>query len=380
MNGAATTRLRRFAWAAAVGGLLALALGVWFQPEQFYESYLFAFVFWLSLSLGALVVSMISQLTGGRWGRMVAGPALVAAGALPLLLVLYVPLLFGLDHLYPWLLGMGAEEKLLRHKEPFLNLGFFLVRTAVYLVVWAVVSVWFGKRLLHALEHDRPQDWRRVRRASAIGLLLYTITGTLAAFDWIMSLLPMWYSTVFGAEVLVMQLLTATALLVLALGRIRTPAQPMPEAQDYHDLGNLMLMFTLLWAYLAYSDFLTIWIADLAHETEWYRQRALPAWRVLAVAVWVLQFGLPFVALLFRAVKRNAAALRALAAAVLFGGLLNCYWLIMPSLRQHSHLLSWLDVAAPVALGGVWVLVFLARSRRIEYRRQDGPGGVSVQT
>lgn len=365
---------------AVVIGVAALCFGLWFEPEHFYEAYLFAFLFWLGLSLGAMVLSMIAQLTGGRWGRITAASALAASSVMPVLVVLFVPLLFGLEHLYPWLVGAGAEAKLLHHKAPFLNLQFFLVRATIYLAVWLILALQFRKRLLHALTYDRPEDWHRLRRLSAGALVLYALTGTLAAVDWVMSLLPVWYSTMFGAQVLVIQLLSATALMVLALGRMPLPGQTAPEAGDFHDLGNLLLMFVLLWAYFAYSDFLTIWIADLPDETEWYRQRAMTTWQVLGIAVWVLQFFLPFAALLFRALKRRSTALRSLAAAVLLGAALNVYWLVMPSLRQWDTPLHWLDAVAPLTLGALWTLMFLSRSQRVRHAYRERAGGAHVGT
>ena len=365
MNGLRLVHTQAWLRLIATAGAVLLVIGAVVERERFFESYLVAVLFCLGLSLGPLVLAMIAQITGGRWGLVIAAPALAAAGVLPLLAILFVPLLFGLDQLYPWLSGVGASEKLLAHKEPYLNLPFFLARALLYFGVWIAVSWRFRARLLAALEHDTPTNWKRVRRVSAVGLLLYAATGTLAAMDWIMSLLPAWYSTVFGAQVLAMQVLAATA--VLALGTARWPAQnPVVTTQDYHDLGNLMFVFTLLWAYLAYSEFVTIWIADLPHETEWYRQREMPLWEVLGATVWLLQFGLPFIALLFRAVKRSAGTLSLVASSVLLGSLLNCYWLVLPSLRTRDDLTSWMDWVAPVAVGAAWLALFLGRRERIE--------------
>ncbi len=366
---------RRAAWIIGALAAVAMVAGAIFDRQRFFEAYLYAFLFLLGLSLGPLVLAMIAQVTGGRWGQVVRRPALAAAGVLPVLAVLFVPLLFGLQQLYPWTVGLGAPQHLLNHKEPYLNVGFFIVRAALYFAIWISLAFVFRSRLYDAELRDTPHDWQRVRMVSAAGLLLYGLTGTLAAIDWVMSLLPVWYSTVFGAQVLAVQMLAATAVVVLGSGRSGEPRPIQMRPQDYHDLGNLMLVFTLLWAYLAYSDFVTIWIADLPHETEWYRQRSVPLWEGLGISVWVLQFALPFALLLFRAVKRNASRMRSLAIAVLIGSALNVYWLVMPCLRPHDNLLSWLDWVAPLALGAVWFAMFLVFLDRDE-RRWNAHRGV----
>ena len=365
-------------WAIAGVGAVFLMIGAVSARQPFFEAYLFAFLFYLSLSLGALVIGMIGQITGGRWSIVVRGPALAAAGALPLLALLFVPVLFGLDHLYPWLTDMGASPVLLQHKQPYLNRDFFIMRAVLYFTVWIGIGLGFVARLRKAERDATASAWQDVRRLCLAGLILYALTGSLAAVDWLMSLLPEWYSTVFAVQVLMVQLLSASALVVLSAGRMQaTPGSV--DAGDYHDLGNLMLLFTLLWAYLAYSDFLTIWIADLPHETAWYRQRAAPVWEGLGVAVWALQFALPFVLLLFRGVKRHAARLKGLAMLVLCGGLLNLYWLTMPSLRIQGPRLSWLDVVVPIALGATWTAWYLLQWNR--YQRQRSiyvEGGADV--
>ncbi len=355
-------------WIAATVGAAGLAIGVVSARQQFFEAYLFAFLFCLGLSLGALVIGMVGQVTGGRWSIVVRGPALAAAGVLPLLALLFVPLLFGLDRLYPWLIDTGATAALLQHKQPYLNLDFFVLRAVLYFAVWIGIGLGFVARLRKAERVNTAAAWQGVRQLSLVGLLLYAITGTLASIDWLMSMLPEWYSTVFAAQVLMVQLLSASALVVLSAGRMQATAGTV-EAADYHDLGNLMLLFTLLWAYLAYSDFLTIWIADLPHETAWYRQRAAPGWEALGIAVWALQFALPFALLLFRGVKRHAARLKGLAVLVLLGGLLNLYWLTMPSLRTQGPRLSWLDAIAPFALVATWSAVYLLQWDRYQRRR-----------
>ncbi len=371
------TRLQlmtRVAWIIGVLAGLVLAAGAIAERQHFLQAWLYAWLFWLGLSLGSLALGMLAQLTGGRWAMLVRRPAAAAAGTLPLLAVLFAPVLFGLHQLYPWASGAGAPQHLLSHKEPYLNEAFFVTRAVVYFAIWIALALGFSAWLREAEYSDAPRDWQKLRQLSAGGLLLYAITGTLAAVDWLMSLMPAWYSTVFGAQVLAVQMLAASAVVVLCVGLKPPPVSTQQGPGDWNDLGNLMLMFTLLWAYLAYSDFLTIWIADLPHETEWYRQRSAAPWQALGVAVWVLQFALPFALLLFRAIKRHAGRLRMLALMVLAGSLLNVYWLVMPSLRRAGEFLNWLDWIAPLALGGIWMAVFLIQLDRHERKPRSMAG------
>jgi hypothetical protein len=351
----------RRALALPAAGLAALALAGSLQPSRFFPAYLFSYLFWLGLSLGALSLYMIGRVSGGRWGEVTAGPFLAAAGVLPVLALMFLPLAFGMPGLYPWLREGGQEAGILARKAAYLNLGFFLLRAALYFAAWLVLA-----RLLTRWSPPgaSPAQQRAARRLSAGGLVLYGITGSFAVFDWIMSLVPTWYSTVFGAEVLATQLLEGTALGVLAVAAAAGWRAGQTVGRDLRDLGNLMLAFTLLWAYLAFSEFLTIWIADLPRETLWFRLRLAADWAWMGPTLALLLFALPFAALLFRPLKEHPRALTAVALVTLSGTLFNALWLVLPSLRTSPTGLDWLDAVTPLALGAVWVGVYRLRLRR----------------
>ncbi len=344
----------------ATAGLVALAFAGVMQPVRFLPAYLYAYLFWLGISLGALSLYMISRITGGHWGEVTAPPFLAAGGVLPVLTLLFLPVAFGMPVLYPWIEGQGAEAGLLAHKAPYLNAGFFLLRAALYFAVWLTLA-WLLQRW--APPGIAPTRARFVRRLSALGLVLYALTGTFAVIDWLMSLMPSWYSTVFGAEVLVTQLLQGACLGVLVVGAAAGWRATQAIGRDLHALGNLMLLFTLLWAYLAFSDFLTIWIADLPQETQWYLPRMRAPWGWIGPLLALLLFAVPFTALLFKSVKLNARALALVALVVLAGTLLNAYWLTVPSVPTRPPGLHWLDAFTPLALGAVWVGFFRVRQQ-----------------
>jgi hypothetical protein len=236
-----------------------------------------------------------------------------------------------------------------------------LLRAGLYFAVWLTLA-WLLQRW--SSPGGSPSRIRLARRLSALGLVLYALTGTFAMIDWVMSLMPVWYSTVFGAEVLVAQLLQGACLGVLAVGAAAGWRATPTVSRELHALGNLMLLFTLLWAYLAFSDFLTIWIADLPHEIHWYLPRMRAPWGWIGPLLALLLFVVPFTALLFKPVKVNPRALAAVALVVLVGTLLNAYWLTAPSVQNVAPGLNWLDVVTPLALGAVWMGSFRARLRR----------------
>ena len=334
-------------------GLLVLVSLMLAGAPGFYPAYLAGYLFWLGLSLGPLGLHMISRVTGGHWGEQTRAPFLAASGVLPVLAVLFLPLVIGMPALYAWYPDAGAQGGRLADKAIYLNSAFFLLRALVYFGIWLTLAT--------VLVRDA-RVGRTVagRRLSAPGLILFALSGTFAVIDWVMSLLPVWYSTVFAAEVLIAQLLQGVCLGVLVQGPVSERGRPERSKQDWLDLGNLMLLFTLLWAYLAFSDYLTIWIADLPDETLWYRLRLAGSGWWTGTSLMLLMFAIPFLALLFRALKQHQRTLQGIALIVLAGTLLNAYWLTVPSLQQAGHI-SWQLLIVPLAMGAVWTGFFRLR-------------------
>jgi len=350
-------------------GIAALVLcggGVFLSPEQFFRSYLLAYVFWLGIALGSCALVMLHNLTGGAWGAVIRRVLESGMRTLPLMAVLFVPFLFGLPHLYEWAHPEHvAGDALLQHKTFYLNIPFFLLRTGVYFLVWLGLAYFLDK---WSSEHDRtaePAVLRRLEALSGPGLVLYGGTLTFAAIDWVMSLEPHWYSTIYGLLFLVGQALTTMAFAIIVLSYLANhkPVSEVVQATHFHDLGNLLLAFVMLWAYVSFSQYLIIWSGNLAEEVPWYLHRTQGGWEWIGLGLVVFHFILPFVILLSRDAKRRKQVLMKIAAAVLFMRLVDLFWLIAPSPPTTGFHIHWLDVVAPIGVGGLWLAYFCRQLR-----------------
>jgi hypothetical protein len=363
-EGLARWRRRGVAAAAAGGG--ALLLGAVFDLDRCLQAYLLAYLFWLAFGLGSLGLVMLHNLTGGGWGFAIRRLLEGAMRTLPWMALLFLPIAVGVGRLYEWAdPNAVAADPLLRHKAPYLNAPFFLARAAVYFGVWIGLS----RIVLRASSRqDRTGDARfalRLRAVSAPGIALYFVTMTGAAFDWAMSLEPRWFSTIYGVEFVVGQVLTALCFGTICAARLsrREPFSRWLDAGRFHDLGNLVFAFVMLWAYVSFSQFLIIWSGNLPEETPWYHHRLGHGWQAIALALVVFHFALPFAVLLVRRNKRSAAILARIATFLLALRMVDLYWLIAPAFHPDGLRPSWLDLAAPVALGGVWVATFAGALR-----------------
>ena len=356
--------------ASALGG----ALG---NPQQFFFSYLFAYLFWLGLSLGCFVVTMIHLLTGGRWGyptrRFLEAGYLV----LPLMLVLLIPVFLGLHALYPWARPAEvAAEKALQQLHVYENGAAYIARQIFFLAVFIGLAVYLR---LWSLQQDATQDaapTRKARTLSGPGIVVYGLLGTFATVDWIMSLEKQWYSTMLAVIVLIGQILTAYAFSVLLLTMFRQQPEiaKVVNTTHYHHLGNLLLTFVLFWTYVSFGQLLIIYSGDLPHELAWYLHRIAHSWKLVIGAVALFHFFLPFFLLLFRTVKRHVISLTILAAMLFIMHLVDTYWLVMPTFHPDGVSVSWMDFTAPIGVGGLWVSWFLWRLKAAPLLPQTDPG------
>jgi hypothetical protein len=359
-------RSQRALLGAGALGLVAALAGALVEPVQFFHSYLVAYLFFIGIALGSLGLVSLNHVTGGRWGVVIRRICEAAMRTLPLLLVLFVPLLFGLGDLYEWASPEHvAHDALLQSKAPYLNVPFFIVRVVLYFAVWLVVTRYLVR---WSRQQDETGDPALVQRLQFLGrgaLLLYSLTMTFAAVDWAMSLEPHWFSTIYGILMIGGQVLSAFAFVipVLLLVADREPFEHLVTAEQFHDLGKLMLAFVMLYAYFAFSQYLIIWSANLPEETPWYLARTTGGWQYVAVLVLFLQFVLPFVILLSRNLKRNARRLAAVALVVLAARLLDLFWLVTPAFSPARFAIHWMDVAAVFGIGGVWLSYFVWQLR-----------------
>jgi hypothetical protein len=364
----------------AAGGAVLLAfsaIGYFSQPQQFFFSYLFAWLFWTGLSLGCLLVTMIHQLTGGRWGYPTRRFFEAGFMVLPLLALLFIPLLFGLHYIYPWADGLKvAQDPVLHQRHGYQNIVGFIIRSGFF---FAAMS-WFAVRLRrHSLAQDatpEPEPTRAARAISGPGVVVYPLLATFIYVDWIMSTETHWRSTIFPIIIVIGQILTAYAFAILMLAAVRNRA-PFAEVIDkthFHHLGSLLFTFVLFWTYVSFGQLLIIYSGDLPEEVDWYLHRIATSWKVVVALLAVLHFFTPFFLLLFRGVKKNVRPLSIIAAVVFTMHILHIYWLVMPALHRKGVNVSWMDLTAVLGIGALWVSWFLHQFSKVPALPQHDPG------
>jgi hypothetical protein len=353
-----------FTW-GLIGGALSLFFGR-HNLEQFFRSYLLAYVFWLAIPMGCIAILMLHHLTGGLWGYPIR--RLLEAGTrtfLPMA-ILFVPVLLGLPHLYKWAQPAAvALDPMLQYKRPYLNPEFFTIRAVIYFVIWLTLA-WFLNKW--SSEQDRSGDPRLAARMAAIsgpGLILWGLAVTYSSIDWVMSLQASWFSTIFGMIVMIVAALTAMSFVVFVLRKL-SGQQPIAQAvspAQFNDLGNLMLTFVMLWAYLSFSQFLIIWAGNIKDEIPWYMARAFGGWGAVAVVLIVLYFATPFLLLLQRGVKRRLHVLSMVAGMLIVLSLVDVYWLVAPAYENAPRVYP-LDIFAVVGIGGIWLGAFFGELKK----------------
>ncbi len=356
-------RFQQRALLIGIIGLMPCIVGAFLSPAQFFRAYLLAYVFWIGIALGCMAIIMISHLSGGAWGVVIRRLLESATRTLPLMILLFVPLVFGLQDLYAWARPeVMATDELLQQKRLYLNIPFFLLRAVLYFVAWGSVAYFLNK---WSLEQDQraadPQPTRRLRLLSGPGLVLYGLAITFAAIDWLMSLEPHWYSTIFGATLMVGQGLNALAFVIVAAALLadRQPLSQVLSPAHFQDLGSLLLAFVMLWTYMAFSQWLLIWSGNLPEENFWYVHRLQGGWQWIGVVLIVFHFALPFLLLLSRDLKRNARALATVAGAIMVMRFIDLFWVIVPAFYPTGFHIHWMDIAAPIGLGGLWLAMFI---------------------
>ncbi len=364
----ALTALEGTAFAVGALGLLLCLVGPGSGTREGYASYLSAYLFWIGLSLGCLAVSMLHHLVGGEWGLVTRRLLQAGVRTLPIMALLFVPLLFGLSTLYPW--AASSTPPASEGARAWLTRPFFLVRAAVYFASWIALAFWVPRWSSRLEEAADPRLARRMRLLCAWGLVVYGLTIFFSAVDWILSLEPGWISTVYGMIVMAGQGLSALAFVTALAGALasRPPMAEALTAPRLNDLGNLLLMFVMLWAYVAFSQYLIIWSGDLPRETSWVLNRTRAGWDKVALLLIVFHFAVPFLLLLFRRVKRSRAALALVAGGLVAIHALDVFWRVRPSADPAGLSFHWPDAAAPLALGGFWVGVYLIQLRRHPHR------------
>ena len=352
---------RRHLLLAGVVALVLCAIGAFFSPAQFFQAYLWSYMFVLGLVLGSMALVMLQYLSGGAWGIVIRRIGEAAFRTLPLVAVLFVPIAIGIPWLYPWADAKRvAADEILRHKHAYLNVPFFLIRATLYFAGWIVFAYLLNR---WSTEEDRAASRelrRKLQLLSGPGLVFWGLSVTFMAIDWIMSIDAHWYSTMFGLLFMAGQGLSALSF-AIAVVVVLMRRQPFADAitpRHLHDLGKLLLAFVMVWTYFAFSQWLIVWSGNLSEEIPWYVERLHGGWQYLALALILFHFALPFTLLLSRELKRAAPAIRTIALCILVMRLVDLYWLVAPDFRKGQLAVSWMDFVAPIGLVGIWLWAF----------------------
>jgi len=368
----APDRLNAFRWgrwsllAGCVALVICVAGALLGAPHQFFRAYFAAYTFVLGTALGGMAILMLYHLTGGAWGFLIRRVLEAQMRTLPLVALLFIPIGFGLETLYLW-----AQPELVQHDERlqsqqfYLNPQFFLARAVIYFCIWLFFALILT---LKSRRQERNGDERiptQLERLGEIGLVLLGTTMHFAAFDWLETLQPNFHSTIFPMLVASGQLLGAQAFAVIVFIAFVLPreAAGVTSRRALNDLGNILLAFLIIWAYMNFFQFMLIWIANMSSDVLWYAPRSRGVWRPLVFCLVFASFVIPFFLLLMRSIKQHPQSLAKVAALILFSQLVFNYYLVMPVFQAHSLLEHWMDFLTPIGVGGVWFALFVNRLR-----------------
>jgi hypothetical protein len=364
-----------------VAALVLCAVGFFINRDQFFRAWLIGYMLWLGIALGSMGLMMIHHLSGGAWGMVVRRVWEASSRTLPLLTILFIPIVIGLGSLYPWMHpDLMQTDEILRHKATYLNRNFFLLRAAVYFLGWNVIA-WRMTALSRAQDEGDVGATRSMQRLSGGGLVFLALSITFVGVDWFMSLNPDFYSTMFGFLFMNYLGLAGLAFTILMAAYLRT-TQPMGalfRPSYFADYGKLTLAFVMMWAYFQFSQYLLVYAANLQDEIPYVLARIDGGWQYLALFLVIFQFAVPFCLLLSRPLKRTPERLVRLAVWLLIVRVIDTFMFVSPEFDrsglnrwlvpgEHASVFFanwlWLDVAAPVAIGGLWFWMFFTQLRQ----------------
>ena len=356
-------KLDKVALVVGILGIIGLIAGAVMNPTEFFRGYLVGYIFWFMITIGSLGILMLQYLTGGMWAFVIRRATEAAAKNLPLMFAAFLPLIVGIPHLYMWADHAKVEkDHLLHSKVAYLNTPFWIARGIFFFLIWMAFWWFIKKKEEDYQERPSHKTALSLRHAGAFGLVTVALTLTFASVDWVMSLDPYWYSTMFGISFIVGCLLGAMALAVAFTAKLsdHPPLSDLVEPGHFRDLGNLMFAFIMLWAYTAFSQFLLIWYGNIKEEIPYYIIRSHGVWGVAAVLLIVVHFFVPFFLLLLRGVKERARAIFWVAIVVLLMRVVDLHWVISPMWSHgHEFHMNWFGLISILGIGGIWMFLFI---------------------
>ena len=366
------TGLRSLALGVGGIGTLVWAVGLYLDPEQALRSWLLGFIFWAGIGIGGIGLIILQYLTGGAWGVVIRRTAEAASRTLPVLIVLFLPIAFGVTRLYEWT-HFPADEHVIHARGWYMTVWGWTLRSIIYFLLFGVMAYLLNKWSANqdkANSHEEAAGW--LGRATAFSgptMVIYALVVTFAAVDWVMTLEPHWFSTIFGLLFVAGWALSCIcfSVVVLAFLHDKVPMNHVLGRRHFHDLGKLMLALVMVWAYFNFSQYLIIYSGNIPEETIWFIKRSTGGWGWMAWGLILFHFAVPFLILLQQGLKRRPVRLAGVAIFILVMRLVDMYFLIGPSLRIGQHgpnvpfTVSWMDLVAPLAVGGIWVWYFLGQ-------------------
>jgi hypothetical protein len=373
----------RLAIAQRVGGIsfcagfVVVVASLFLAPAHTFPSYLMSFLFWLGLTLGCFPVLMISHLVGGIWAAPIRKFLEAGISTLPAMAALLIPLLFGFSYIFRWTQPIGLRTaEALERKEIYLNLPFLVVRTGLFFGILGALTFYLLRWSRRQREQSEPEPTLVLRKISAPGLVLFGLATSFAVVDWVMSLEPDWYSSIFPLIVIIDQVVSVLALCII-LTRALLLASKQASADQLNQLGDLLLAFLMLWAYMSMAEILIIYAGNLPHEINWYLHRMRGGWLPVSWTLAGLTFGLPFFLLLFRQLKRTPGWLSGIAGWLLVMYAVCVFWYVAPTFRP-SISLDWPDPFTFLGIGGAWIVVFSRQLiRTLRPMDASGSSGIS---
>ncbi|MBZ0265489.1 hypothetical protein K8I28_12565 [bacterium] len=348
-----------------VVGLVLCGVGYAVDHARFFHAWLTAFLFWTTIGIGGLFMVLLHHVSNSVWSVVVRRIGETMMATLPYMFIFAIPVLLGIHDLYHWSHADAvAHDELLQWKQPFLNTPFFVIRTVIFFAAWALLGWWlYGLSIKQDKEGHSFALLKKFKTISAPGLILYAVTVCLAGFDWIMSIYPHWYSTIFGIYFFAGSIMSNMAFMAILVSMLNKRGVLKKEINSdrYHDIGKLVFAYMILWGYMAFSQYFLIWYANIPEETIFYMNRWGGSWSVASMILVFGHFTIPFVMLMGRTTKRSASTLGFFAVWLLVMHYVDLYWLVMPNIQPDSAMPSWMDFAAMMAIGGLVMWLFWRR-------------------